>query len=96
MRTKLFSSSEMVRSKGRAATHYPFTWIQSGYIQIIVNIRVRELQTDDLENTDYNNVNTVFEALWYDSNNMDNIDKVVYKFCTDTNGQCRKKNEIDV
>ncbi|GET04545.1 hypothetical protein RCL_jg7945.t1 [Rhizophagus clarus] len=52
---------------------------------------------DDLENTDYNNENTFFEAVWNDSDNADNIDEVEYKFYTDTNGRCRKKKkEIDV
>src|SRR5690242_18696818 len=55
---------------------------------------------DDLENTDYNNENTVFEALWNESGNADNIDEVEYKFYFSILIQManvvKKKKQIDV
>ncbi|GES91824.1 hypothetical protein RCL_jg14060.t1 [Rhizophagus clarus] len=38
------------------------------------------MDPNDLENTDYNNENTLFEALWNESDNADNIDEIEYKF----------------
>ncbi|GET02560.1 hypothetical protein RCL_jg13723.t1 [Rhizophagus clarus] len=38
------------------------------------------MDPNDLENTDYNNENTLFEALWNESDSADNIDEIEYKF----------------
>ncbi|CAB4410253.1 unnamed protein product [Rhizophagus irregularis] len=51
---------------------------------------------DDLENINYNNEDTVFEALWNESDDEDDFE-VEYEFYTDTNGRRRKKKKpIDI
>jgi len=45
-----------------------------------------DFRLDDLENIDYNDEDTVFEALWDESDDEDNIVEVEYEFYTDTNG----------
>ncbi|GET50829.1 zinc finger BED domain-containing protein 4-like [Rhizophagus irregularis DAOM 181602=DAOM 197198] len=51
---------------------------------------------NDLENINYNNEDTVFEALWNESDDEDDFE-VEYEFYTDTNGRRRKKKKpIDI
>ncbi|CAB5179879.1 unnamed protein product [Rhizophagus irregularis] len=56
----------------------------------------RKLSGNDLENINYNNEDTVFEALWNESDDEDDFE-VEYEFYTDTNGRRRKKKKpIDI
>ena len=52
-----------------------------------------DFRLDELENIDYNDENTVFEALWNESDDENDIIKVEYEFYTDSNGRRRKKKK---
>lgn len=56
------------------------------------------LRLDELENIDYSNdEDTVFEALWDENDEEDDIIAMEYEFYTDSNGRRRKrKKPIDI
>ena len=52
-----------------------------------------DFRLDELENIDYNDEDTVFEALWNESDDEDDIVAIEYEFYTDSNGRRRKRKK---